>query len=75
MNTTTAARHATATCPAGMHVDQWMRSRLGTRATRRHDWNALNFHADFDPEHASAPMLLRGRVTLIAGNPLSLVRR
>lgn len=43
-------------CPPGMNLDQWMRSRLATRATRSYDWGALKFQADFDPKYARAQM-------------------
>jgi len=43
-------------CPAGMNLDQWMRSRVASRATRRYDWDALKFQADFDPKYARAQM-------------------
>jgi hypothetical protein len=42
--------------PAGMNLDQWMRSRVATRATRSYDWNALKFQADFDPKYRRAQM-------------------
>ena len=56
MNTTATAPSPTCQPPAGMNLDQWMRSRLATRATRRYDWNALKFQADFDPKYARAQM-------------------
>ena len=42
--------------PEGMNLDQWMKSRVATRATRRYDWDALKFQADFDPKYARAQM-------------------
>ena len=56
MNTTATAPSPVFEPPAGMNLDQWMRSRLATRATRRYDWNALKFQADFDPKYARAQM-------------------
>jgi len=56
MNTTATAPSPAFEPPAGMNLDQWMRSRLATRATRRYDWNALKFQADFDPKYARAQM-------------------
>ena len=43
-------------CPEGMNLSQWMNSRVATRATRRYDWEALKFQADFDPKYARAQM-------------------
>lgn len=57
MNTTAATTPTPAyTCPPGKNLDQWMRSRVATRATRSYDWNALKFQADFDPKYARAQM-------------------
>lgn len=43
-------------CPPGMNLGQWMQSRVATRATRRYDWEALKFQADFDPKYRRAQM-------------------
>ena len=56
MNTLANAPTPAYECPAGMNLDQWMRSRVATRATRSYDWNALKFQADFDPKYARAQM-------------------
>lgn len=56
MNTLATAPAPAYECPAGMSLDQWMRSRVATRATRSYDWNALKFQADFDPKYARAQM-------------------
>ena len=56
MNTTATALAPAYTCPPGKNLDQWMRSRVATRATRSYDWNALKFQADFDPKYARAQM-------------------
>ena len=53
MNTTASPAYA---CPTGMNLDQWMRSRVATRATRSYDWNALKFQADYDPKYRRAQM-------------------
>lgn len=34
----------------------WMESRVARRATRRYDWDALKFQADFDPRYRRAQM-------------------
>lgn len=43
-------------CPTGMNLAQWMKSRIATRATRRYDWDALKFQADYDPKYRRAQM-------------------
>ncbi len=43
-------------CPTGMNLAQWMKSRVASRATRRYDWEALKFQADYDPKYARAQM-------------------
>ena len=43
-------------CPEGMKLSDWMKSRMATRATRRYDWEALKFQADYDPKYARAQM-------------------
>ena len=43
-------------CPNGMDLGQWMKSRVASRATRRYDWEALKFQADYDPKYARAQM-------------------
>jgi len=42
--------------PEGKNLSQWMVSRMATRATRRYDWEALKFQADYDPKYARAQM-------------------
>jgi quercetin dioxygenase-like cupin family protein len=44
------------TPPAGMNLADWLNSRVATRATRKYDWNALKFQADFDPKYRRAQM-------------------
>jgi len=34
----------------------WMESRVARRSTRRYDWDALKFQADFDPRYRRAQM-------------------
>jgi len=36
--------------PAGASLAQWMESRVARFSTRKYDWNALKFQADFDPK-------------------------
>jgi len=42
--------------PQGMSFSDWMLSRVATYATRRYDWDALKFQADFDPKYGRAQM-------------------
>jgi mannose-6-phosphate isomerase-like protein (cupin superfamily) len=36
--------------------EQWMESRVARKSTRRYDWDALKFQADFDPRYRRAQM-------------------
>lgn len=58
MTASAVAENAPATYhpPAGQSLSQWLGSRMATRATRRYDWEALKFQADFDPKYARAQM-------------------
>ena len=42
--------------PAGLDFQAWMQSRCALYSTRRYDWNALKFQADFDPKYRRAQM-------------------
>jgi quercetin dioxygenase-like cupin family protein len=53
---TAAATSTQYKCPEGMNLSQWMKSRVATRATRRYDWDALKFQADYDPKYRRAQM-------------------
>jgi len=53
MSNTTPPKY---TPPAGMTLAQWLNSRVATRATRKYDWNALKFQADYDPKYRRAQM-------------------
>jgi mannose-6-phosphate isomerase-like protein (cupin superfamily) len=39
-----------------MNFHQWMESRIARHATRRYDWDALKFQADYDPKYRRAQM-------------------
>ncbi len=41
---------------AGQSFAQWLESRVARFATRRYDWDALKFQADFDPRYRRAQM-------------------
>lgn len=40
----------------GQSFAQWLESRVARRSTRRYDWDALKFQADFDPKYRRAQM-------------------
>ena len=40
----------------GQSFDDWMASRVARFSTRRYDWDALKFQADFDPRYRRAQM-------------------
>ena len=42
--------------PAGASLAQWMESRVARHSTRKYDWNALKFQADYDPKYRRAQM-------------------
>jgi len=46
--------------PAGTDFQQWMESRCALHKTRRYDWGALKFQADFDPKYRRAQMRYMG---------------
>jgi len=46
--------------PEGASFDQWMESRVARFSTRRYDWNALKFQADYDPKYRRAQMRYLG---------------
>ena len=46
--------------PADCSFEQWMDSRCARYSTRRYDWDALKFQADFDPKYRRAQMRYLG---------------
>ncbi len=40
----------------GQSFSAWMESRVARKSTRRYDWNALKFQADYDPRYRRAQM-------------------
>jgi mannose-6-phosphate isomerase-like protein (cupin superfamily) len=44
----------------GQTLAQWMESRVARFATRRYDWDALKFQADYDPSYRRAQMRYLG---------------
>jgi len=41
---------------SGQSFEQWMEGRVARYATRRYDWDALKFQADYDPKYRRAQM-------------------
>jgi mannose-6-phosphate isomerase-like protein (cupin superfamily) len=41
---------------SGQSFADWMQSRVALKSTRRYDWGALKFQADFDPKYRRAQM-------------------
>ncbi len=46
--------------PEGTSLEQWMTTRVARFSTRRYDWDALKFQADFDPKYRRAQMRYLG---------------
>jgi mannose-6-phosphate isomerase-like protein (cupin superfamily) len=44
----------------GQDLAQWMESRVARFQTRRYDWDALKFQADYDPKYRRAQMRYMG---------------
>jgi quercetin dioxygenase-like cupin family protein len=42
--------------PEGASFEEWMTSRVVRLESRKYDWNALKFQADFDPRYGRAQM-------------------
>src|SRR5215831_10903418 len=42
--------------PAGASLAEWMTTRVARFSTRKYDWNALKFQADYDPKFRRAQM-------------------
>ena|ERR1700694_4379009 len=42
--------------PDSATFSEWMESRVARLETRKYDWNALKFQADFDPRYSRAQM-------------------
>ena len=42
--------------PSGATLAQWMGSRVARFASRKYDWDALKFQADYDPKYRRAQM-------------------
>ena len=42
--------------PEGSSLAQWVEGRIARHETRRYDWEALKFQADFDPKYRRAQM-------------------
>jgi len=42
--------------PEGSSLEAWMQTRIARYETRKYDWNALKFQADYDPKYRRAQM-------------------
>ena len=42
--------------PEGASFNEWMETRVARYSTRKYDWDALKFQADFDPKYRRAQM-------------------
>ena len=42
--------------PEGSTFEQWMNTRIARFSTRKYDWDALKFQADYDPKYRRAQM-------------------
>jgi len=42
--------------PEGSSLEEWMNTRIARYETRKYDWDALKFQADFDPKFRRAQM-------------------
>ena len=42
--------------PEGASFEKWMETRIARYSTRKYDWNALKFQADYDPKYRRAQM-------------------
>lgn len=51
---------ADVTIPEGMSLGDWIESRVARYETRKLDWNALKFQADYDPKYKRAQMRYMG---------------
>lgn len=47
-------------CPEDKSFEQWLESRIARFETRRYDWDALKFQADYDPKYRRAQMRYMG---------------
>ena len=55
-----AADQPSWTRPEGASFEDWMNTRVARYATRKYDWNALKFQADYDPKFRRAQMRYLG---------------
>ena len=46
--------------PEGASFEDWMNGRVARFSTRRYDWDALKFQADYDPKYRRAQMRYLG---------------
>ncbi|MEY2953100.1 MAG: hypothetical protein RLZZ401_1187, partial [Pseudomonadota bacterium] len=61
------------TRPPGSSFEDWMSSRVARFATRRYDWDALKFQADYDPKYRRAQMRYVGTGATGVANDVNTV--
>ncbi len=59
--------------PGGKSLGEWIESRVARYETRKLDWNALKFQADFDPKYRRAQMRYLGTGATGVSNDDSVV--
>lgn len=60
MSAEPAVKETKGAMPADKSLGQWIESRIARYATRRYDWDALKFQADYDPKYRRAQMRYLG---------------
>ena len=60
MNATTDSGQCQRQPAEGQSFQDWLESRIARFETRRYDWDALKFQADFDPKYRRAQMRYMG---------------
>ncbi|MBZ0216790.1 MAG: cupin domain-containing protein [Fimbriimonadaceae bacterium] len=56
----TVENFATWRKPDGMSLEDWVQTRIARYETRKYDWDALKFQADYDPKYRRAQMRYMG---------------
>lgn len=61
--------------PAGSDLESWMNTRIARYETRKYDWNALKFQADYDPKFRRAQMRYIGTGGTGVTSDMNTIRR
>jgi quercetin dioxygenase-like cupin family protein len=59
--------------PQGASFEEWMNTRVARFSTRKYDWNALKFQADYDPKYRRAQMRYIGTGVTGVANDSSVI--